>query len=787
MNEQQPAKFSIVTIVCRKIVSAFLILFLWLSTASPTRAHDKCDSLANATTAGGVFWAPIAGFQVGYYLAKWIDESFISTSIVMLNPPTNITTAQYLQMCPQDEQLLFKPVWDGALTLVQKANDTSVAIANWRAAKQNYLSALASNDVSGAAQAFTQANALQSSAMATYLVYKDFYTNYSATLFNAGTLLEPGNIVSFPPSFTASYVTAAMQNILSNGPPSYEQQFFNLVGVPTNYVNAAGVLAPAYSEVNDLSPNPYLTPAVLSTPANLYFAIASAFGTDIRSNLDSFLPPDFTPLTVSFAGLSNAPLGNASVTVTNSTSTNKLTVSNLGSSGQDGVSILLGHGASGHVSFLPLDPAPVGAYVQFSAVGSIGGVANQSLGYLRVTEVSTNANGYEVTADLTPDGSATQRVEVWGNGVLLAVYTGHTGVVANVGSMPIGGGKLAITIGPPILGCFTGDFPPLTAIFVNGTYYAGDQIRVLQESGSGADYLSALNVTAANVDFIAITNETETHANVMFSGFLNTPAGQGDIYYDSVSSDLVISNLSSSGQDGVSISLGNAASCSIGIDTNKMTIGGSSTIPMLRFAATGSLGGVTNQSLGYVEVDYISSNTIPYQITANLTPEGSSTQRIEVWSQGQQMAVFTGHTGVVGTVSSWPIGFGKLGFNKFRLPCYRGNWPPFSDIFINGIHFVGDEILILQESGTTLDYLSGFTVTSAGINGLGLSSESTVVYQPTLLLTGTGSNMTLQWLGGGVLQSSTSLTQTNWSNVTGATSPYKLKASGPRMFFRVQQ
>ena len=46
--------------------------------ASPAEAHDKCDSLANAATAAGVFYPPAAGFQVGYYLAKFVDADYMA-------------------------------------------------------------------------------------------------------------------------------------------------------------------------------------------------------------------------------------------------------------------------------------------------------------------------------------------------------------------------------------------------------------------------------------------------------------------------------------------------------------------------------------------------------------------------------------------------------------------------------------------------------------------------------------------------------------------------------------
>ena len=505
------------------------------------------------------------------------------------------------------------------------------------------------------------------------------------------------------------------------------------------------------------------------------------------SDIDGFdLTAESAPQApVTFSGLLNTALGTAMLDGAGT----QLHVSNLGSSGQDGVSIGLGHGASAGVTLMPLGQVPVGASVQFSATGSIGGASNQSLGYLRVTHVSSALAGYEVTADLSPDGSPTQRIEVWGGGTLLGAFPGHTGVVATVTSMPIGGGKLRLNIGPPIPGCFTDDFPPATDMFVNGIHFVGDQIRVLQESGPGADYLSALNVTAANVPSFTVTGETLEHAPVIFSGFLNTPLGQADSFFDVFLEELVVGNIGSSGQDGVSIDLGQALSCEVVVKTNRLRLRESPTLSHLRFSATGSVGGITNHPLGYVDIACLTTNPSTYAVTADLTPDGSATQRIEVWGQGKLLAAFPGHSGPVATVSSWPTSFGKLGPSSSRLPCYRGGWPWPTDFFVNGIHLVGDQLLVLQESGPVLDYLSKFTVTASEVDAFEITSESAVPRQPRLTSTlstiGGVTSFTVQWLGGGVLQESADLIQ--WSDVAGATSPFTTSAAPPQKFYRVRQ
>ena len=137
------------------------------------------------------------------------------------------------------------------------------------------------------------------------------------------------------------------------------------------------------------------------------------------------------------------------------------------------------------------------------------------------------------------------------------------------------------------------------------------------------------------------------------------------------------------------------------------------------------------------------------------------------------------------TASSWPIGFGKLGPSASRLPCYRGQWPWPTDFFVNGIHFVGDQLLILQETGTVVDYLSSFTVTAANVAGFDIASETAVPLQPTLTATLSDTTLTLQWTGGGVLLESTNLS--DWSDLATATSPYQVSPTAPKKFYRVRQ
>jgi Domain of unknown function (DUF4114) len=117
-----------------------------------------------------------------------------------------------------------------------------------------------------------------------------------------------------------------------------------------------------------------------------------------------------------------------------------LTVSGLGTSGEDGVAIDPG-GPSGSVGvvyspFFPVPPpSPDGAFLELTARG-VGAAASQpDLGSLRL---AASGNATEVTADYSPVGSASQRILVLAHGEVVADVAGHSGPVASVAAWPTG-------------------------------------------------------------------------------------------------------------------------------------------------------------------------------------------------------------------------------------------------------------------------------------------------------------------------------------------------------------
>ena len=81
---------------------------------------------------------------------------------------------------------------------------------------------------------------------------------------------------------------------------------------------------------------------------------------------------------------------------------------------------------------------------------------------------------------------------------------------------------------------------------------------------------------------------------------------------------------------------------------------------------------------------------------------------------------------------------------------------------------------------------SAVQLTASQVPAFSLSGASAT---PLLLTASQASNnLTLQWIGTGVLQSTSDLRSTNWTTVSGATSPYTVPSSnGTSQFYRVNQ
>jgi hypothetical protein len=161
-----------------------------------------------------------------------------------------------------------------------------------------------------------------------------------------------------------------------------------------------------------------------------------------------------------------------------------LYVTNIGGTGQDGVSIDLGHSQWWKLDFAAdpdLTDLPAGSGVTARAFGRHNGVDDSPVG---TCSVLSNGSGYAFTADYSSVTSPTVRLRLLNGNTVLADLPGHSPSVGDAAIMPTTCGKgTPIDIGPP---CFWWEWQLPSAFHVSGgATYNVTRIEILAQPPSG--------------------------------------------------------------------------------------------------------------------------------------------------------------------------------------------------------------------------------------------------------------------------------------------------------------
>jgi hypothetical protein len=271
---------------------------------------------------------------------------------------------------------------------------------------------------------------------------------------------------------------------------------------------------------------------VLDIYVTNYFSLedpTASSPTAFRAELTNCVTP-FTNRLV-FGGLTQTALGDASLAV----SGNQLVVSNMGSSGQDGVSIVLPTNRMAlEVEWQPLDPSntlPVGAYIQELVIGTAHGITNVELGTVTMTKLCGYCDGsnFLISADFSPIGASNFTVQAYLQGVLVAQATNQPGPAlaycdmwGDSGCIPMptvprGGWDWETNL--------TGEFLPLVTIDGLASVQC-DHLYIIPENVSGiptifqimASQVPVLNITAVTVSPLLVSL-SQTGQNVTLQWF----------------------------------------------------------------------------------------------------------------------------------------------------------------------------------------------------------------------------------------------------------------------------
>jgi hypothetical protein len=536
--------------------------------------------------------------------------------------------------------------------------------------------------------------------------------------------------------------------------------------------------------------------------------------------------PPATPSSLTYQGLNNIGVGQASIEVISNLSSGgqdgvglTLVVSNLTSGGQDGVGLTIPANLTGlDVNWQNLDPSnalPVGADIEETVIGSAEDSTNGVLGTVTMTKLcdDCDASNVVMTADFNW-GTTTNfgyTVQAYLNGVLVGQTTNQNGAaLGTMSALPLSAGFESNPNGLSwVMGWDTNPvamdlYEPDTSLGTPSTLSVScNQLVITPQNLPSGITPTALQITGSQIPSITINSENES---LIYQGLNDTSLGQASIEVisnlssggqDGVGLTLVVSNLTSGGQDGVGLTI--PANLS-GLNMNWLQLDPSNALPVGAFvqeSIIGSTDDVTNGVLGTVTEsklcgDCDASNVV---VTADFN-WGTTTNfgyTAQAYLNGVLVAQTTNQNGAaLGTMSALPLSAGfESSPNGLNWVMGWGTNPVAMDLYEpdtslgtpSTLSVSCNQLVITPQNMTPTGTPTAMQVTASQVSSINMT-ETTI--SPWVLSLGSShQNLTLQWYGAGVLQGSADLT--TWTDITNASSPFSVTASPstPSKFYRL--
>ena len=346
-----------------------------------------------------------------------------------------------------------------------------------------------------------------------------------------------------------------------------------------------------------------------------------------------------------FFGLYHAPLGLAQL---NLDKNGNLVVSNIGSSGEDGVAVNFGPADGVEVHFLG---ALAGSFLQIAAAGEVNGLPDQDLGHVRMP---TLPEGYvSIDPDFSPIGVDDYTIEVYLAGELVHTQV-QAGPAATVPQLPHGlsvfhnrgqGGAARGANVPSV--DWDLHFPIATSIhIVNGPTVLGDLLRLVAVPPTPwiVGFIDGIYITAADSGQLTLTIGGERLLQ-----FSNPHSALGQAHmigFDPahLPRQLIVSNIGSSGADGVSIDLTEfppepvIPSAAVHLLIPDVFAAGA------YVEAAASVMGIEPSPflLGSSRATNVLNDVLHVEVTADFLPIGANTYTVELYNKGRLVAVEMG-------------------------------------------------------------------------------------------------------------------------------------------------
>ncbi|MHC4947680.1 MAG: hypothetical protein ACYTG1_05400 [Planctomycetota bacterium] len=417
----------------------------------------------------------------------------------------------------------------------------------------------------------------------------------------------------------------------------------------------------------------------------------------------------------------NCPLGQA---VLDADSQGHLVVSNIGSSGDDGVIMRGGPlgAVMGGLGALPVLPPTraLDAYLEIKGHGRVDvSPDEQVLGSSRVTYVDEAVPPtLQVTADFAPIGATTRTIEVYDEGVLVHTSAGHTGPIAETTTPPVA--VLArIDAASPELFLVWG-WPTNTPLRILGgpvgTPVLGDELRIVPESPTATvQSITAAAIYGADLGSFTIADEACRLADgsAVIYGLHHVPRSspllQLATHWDATASRGRLALLATypglSQDEAVTVDHADDDLPSFGVMTNVDAYGTTTrTSPAVTLTPIGTLPGPRGprvNAVGYVKITVDHEGWI--EVLGNFDPLGASTMRVEVYDRGALVHAAGGHSGTAARIPPGQVDLVMGEQVMIQPPTFHvATRAPVVLDLVGGGTATGDEVRLVAESPAVL-------------------------------------------------------------------------------------
>lgn len=435
---------------------------------------------------------------------------------------------------------------------------------------------------------------------------------------------------------------------------------------------------------------------------------------------------------VHYNGMEQTPLGDATISVARS---HHLIVSNIGSSGLDGVRTQLG-GSGGWLAEIDIGPAgslPAGALFQLDAVALSVPEAGQDQKPMCLLLCEAAGGQAAVSVDTTFWNPPGLRVTAMLGGKEVGVFD-HTPpfptplFVGPMGSEPTGGACLVISnIGDtrtiPFGGGTELEYARIGLVETMVSFMPGfvdvvtDEIRISLTglpAGAAMPPIEALEMRAANISQLVVSDEALGAFGVAHRGL-----GLATMTATAACSDcLVISNIGSSGDDGVCARPQADLVGQFGATVN-ITAGGDGSFTLLRSTARVRINELETRllTLGF----FTHAATLGTNVNVDFSDLGASTYMIEAFLGGVVIGAVSGLSGSAATNADNP----ECIIWDIADSCAHGeaDWDPPVTMNVNGLGtLVADRLRITPELPAATGPITFEAIEEVAMTGMDLAT-----------------------------------------------------------------